>query len=365
MSANLQIIGAGAVTAIGLTAAQTCAAFRARLSGIAEAVTLVPEVDTVLGAGVVVRSRLRERPDRWLLALAERAIRDALCASALDVGRIALFLGMPEPFRLHPGMDGIRSQDVLTALGRRFGQPFHRASCVMLGGHAAAYEGLEAAESLLSEGHVDACLIGGVDSLLNEADVMRLQAAGRLHGPDNPQGVIPGEAAALVLVRSAASGHGEALATIAAVAHDAEVDVVTGVRFSTGEGLWRALRRAHAAATCAAPDLALRISDMNGERYRAWESVIASARFYRTRPERIPGWFPASSMGDVGAASAGLCLVIGATAVARGYAPGPWVMCEGSSDEGLRGACVLKPGPGARIPPFRSQATAESGAKVA
>jgi 3-oxoacyl-[acyl-carrier-protein] synthase-1 len=91
---------------------------------------------------------------------------------------------------------------------------------------------------------------------------------------------------------------------------------------------------------------------MNGERYHAWDSVLASIRFYRTHRERLSVWYPAASVGDLGAATGALLLVVAATGIARGYAPGPLVMCEASSDEGLRAACAVVPPARAERPPF-------------
>lgn len=353
---TLHVLSVGAVTPAGLSAAQTCAALRARLSAISEAVTIIPEAEVRLGARIPARSRLREPVERWLAALAERALRDALTAVHADCGRIALLIALPEAFRAHPAFEDRGPIDLLRRIERRFGARFHPASRVLASGHAAAFEGLSIARQLIAERSIAACLVGGVDSLLNRIDVGRLQSSGRLHEPGNPQGVIPGEGAAFVLVAGHA-GQGRTLATVLGIALDSEPDTALGDRYSTGRALERALRRAVTDGGCKESDLSLRVSDMNGERYKAWESFIAGTRFYRTRRKCIPAWFPASCVGDTGAAAGALSLVAAAIGLSRGYAPGRLAMCEGSSEQGLRGACILAPAPGAAQPPFRSRAS--------
>ena len=67
----------------------------------------------------------------------------------------------------------------------------------------------------------------------------------------------------------------------------------------------------------------------------------AAVRQSRAHEKPLPVWYPAASVGDLGAAAGPLLLVVAATGIARGYAPGPVVMCEASSDDGLRAACVV------------------------
>src|SRR5206468_2338399 len=96
-----------------------------------------------------------------------------------------------------------------------------------------------------------------------------------------------------------------------------------GPRYSVGDGLRQALERALADSGRPESAVSFRVADMNGERYRAWESVIGAARFYRTVRERLPAWYPAMSVGDIGAAAGVLAMIVAARGIQRGYAPGP------------------------------------------
>jgi 3-oxoacyl-[acyl-carrier-protein] synthase-1 len=129
-----------------------------------------------------------------------------------------------------------------------------------------------------------------------------------------------------------------------------EQDTVLGERYSVGRGLRRALEEAAKDAGYSESSINFLVSDMNGERYRAWEAMICHARFYRTRRERLHVWYPAASIGDIGAASGALLIIIATMGIARGYAPGQIAMCEGSSEQGLRAACLVGPPP--ESPPY-------------
>jgi uncharacterized protein (TIGR02270 family) len=337
MSVPLGIVGCGAVTPVGLNVLQTCAAIRARVSGVRTIMTRPPDFAPVFGAVVPARGGLKEIDSDWLVSLAARAIREALSPESPDPSRTALLLSVPPP-------DADQQRQEVPWIQRvesRLKQKFHAASAVFTDGHAAPVRALIAARELLELGEVRHCLIAGVDSMVNLACVDRLAAWNRLHGEDNAQGVIPGEGAACVLVTRAPNQRHAPLALILGCGTASEADTVLGTRTSVGAGLLAALRSAQRDAGIDESLIAFRASDMTGERYRGLESMLAEARFYRTRRERFSAWLPAMSVGDIGAAAAPMALIVSAVAMARGYAPGECAMCELSSEQGLRGACVI------------------------
>jgi 3-oxoacyl-[acyl-carrier-protein] synthase-1 len=186
--------------------------------------------------------------------------------------------------------------------------------------------------------------------LINEVDVKRLGAAQRLQGPENPQGLIPGEGSAFILLTLPGNSLTyRPLGQVLGVGTAIEKDTVLGERYSVGKGLRQALEEATKDAACSEPSIDFLVSDMNGERYRAWESLICHSRFYRTRRAHLNMWYLPASVGDIGAASGALLVIVAAMAIARGYAPGQIAMCEGSSEEGLRAACLI--GPSLESPP--------------
>ena len=157
-----------------------------------------------------------------------------------EPARTALLISIPEAYRRHPGIAPDAPQRLLERVEEKLGVRFHATSRVLQEGHAATYTGLALARQLSSEAGVDACIVGGVDSLLNAEDVTRLQSSFRLKDANEPQGVIPGEGAAFVLVtRSDLREH--PLARVIGVGLASESDTVLGQRLSQGKGIRRAL----------------------------------------------------------------------------------------------------------------------------
>ena len=112
----------------------------------------------------------------------------------------------------------------------------------------------------------------------------------------------------------------------------------------TGRGLQRALEATLRDAQVPEPQISFRISDLNGEYDRGVESMLAAARFYKTRREDSVVWLPAASVGDAGAALGALLIIVAVTGMAKGYAPGGVAMCESCSDQGIAVGCLVAKG---------------------
>lgn len=347
------IYATGCVTAVGMDAAQTCAAVRAGLSGI-EAV--LPDTgDPLLAARVPGAGKLKRSQVAWLRKLLLRALRECMGAYAGDMARCAFFVALPEPFRNHAAtQDGTGHAFAARAL-RSLGLRPSPHSRVLLDGHASAAGAMVLADALLAQGEIDAALIGGVDSMLNDEDRERLHDSGRLHEASNPFGLIPGEAAAFFLTGRAQGPFSEpAMACLLGAAQAHEPDSLRTDRYSVGSGLQQAIDAALRSAGAAEEQIAWRITDVNGERYRAWESTALLARQYRAWRDGLPCLHLPAFTGDVGCATLPLQVIVGAHAMYWGHAPGPVAVCESSSEGEMRGACLIGPAGGARTPPFRA-----------
>lgn len=336
----LYVCGAGAVTPAGLTAPQTCAAIRAGLSAFEEHIRSDPFGAVQIVARIPSHWRLRRTAGEWLVNMAARAIDEALATGQAGAQDTALFLTPPESFRDHPAYADIPPAGFLAAVTAAVGQRFHPASRAFDGGAAAALGLIEQAGAAIAAGAAQV-LLGGVDSLVNDTDFKRLGAAGRLRGDANAQGLVPGEAAAFVRLTRAPDRARPVHAAILATGAAREADTALGERFSQGTALLQALRAAVDAPGCAEAELDFVVSNGNGERYSAWEEMIARPRFYRTRREMLPIAYPAMTLGDVGAAGAALALMLAADAFAHDYAPGARAICEIASEGGLRAAAVV------------------------
>jgi 3-oxoacyl-[acyl-carrier-protein] synthase I len=332
----LEVAGAGAVTAAGLTARQTCAAVRAALTGA----TLISEPFGAEQLAMRVPSHwsLRRSEAEWLAHLGARALRDSLegAPEPAGAGR-ALYLLLPESGRGHPAAAEAAPEEMLARVAALAGLRANAASRVIDGGAAAAVGALAFAAKAIEAGEAEEVVLLAVDSLLNDADLARLRAANRLQGDANPQGLVPGEgAAALRLVRRGRTGAGAA--ALLAVAVTREPNHVEGPRFSQGRALLAAMQEAVGPGEAGLDWI---VTTVNGERYAQWEAMIARARFLRTRREALPVVCPAMATGEIGAAAGTLALLVAADATRRGLAPGRVALCEAASEGGLRAAAVL------------------------
>ncbi|MDX8467176.1 hypothetical protein RFM26_15900 [Mesorhizobium sp. VK23B] len=341
MKRPLYITGAGAVTSAGLNARQTLAAIRASLSAFEEMTLAEPFGAVQIVARIPTHSRLRRTEGDWLVNMAARAIGEALRTGTRASETTALLLTPPESFREHPAYHDIAPPNFLAAVIEATGRRFHAASRAIDGGAAACIGLLEQALELIEQQGVEQVLLGGVDSLVNDIDLARLGHAGRLKGDENPQGLVPGEAAAFVRLTPEPEGKASAHAAIYGVGLAQEPDSVLSERYSQGRALLSALGDAVTGSGPSEPDIDFVISNSNGERYSGLEQLIARPRFYRTRREKLPAAYPAMTIGDVGAAGGALALMLAADSVLNDYAPGPTAVCEIASENGLRAAAVM------------------------
>ncbi|WP_434725257.1 beta-ketoacyl synthase N-terminal-like domain-containing protein [Mesorhizobium sp. RIZ17] len=341
MKRPLYVSGAGAVTPAGLNAPQTMAAIRAGLSAFEEIMLAEPLGQTQIAAPIPTRAKLRRTEGRWLVNMASRAIREALWTGSGASEGTAILLTPPESLRKHPAYDDIAPQDFLATVIKATGLRFHAASRAIDGGAAASIGLLERALEVMEQQGVEQVLLGGVDSLVNDADLARLGQAGRLKAENNAQGLVPGEAAAFVRLTRLPEGKSPILVAIHGVGLAQEQDNVLSERYSQGDALLEALRNAVNGSGPSEPDIDFVISNSNGERYSGWEELIVRPRFYRTRREILPTAYPAMTIGDIGAAGGALALMLAADSLLNDYAPGPTAVCELASENGLRAAAVM------------------------
>lgn len=339
---TLEILSTGVVCAVGLSSEAAYAAIRANVSGYAETNAVLGglEFEPVIGATVPLRPRPvpgQELPRLELLA--RLALEECLLAAEADVGRTALLLGVAEPHRTPPRA---RTDELLARSCRRFG--FSADSRLLPVGNVAAFEGLALARQLLAEGRVSQCIVGGVDSLLNEQDIERLTRTYRISTEKNGQGVVPGEAAAFVLVARRPGSRGS-LGSVVGVGRgrESEQSSVLSTGHPTGRGLIAAWAAAVSDAGAHERDVVLRVSDMTGERYAGIDALLAVSRFFRSDRDGLPVLHPAENVGGTGAAAGGLSLAVAALGLSRDrLAADGLVLCEGSSEGGQRGAALLR-----------------------
>jgi 3-oxoacyl-[acyl-carrier-protein] synthase I len=332
----------GLVCSVGLNAAAACAAMRAGIAGFAELPCRDNTGEPIVGAmvpGLVPTLRRDER----LLTLLQMALADCLKSAGLPrTNAIPLLVGLAETGR--PGGGDVLAGELIPRLGRQLDRAFHRElSRCLPGGHTAAFELLKVARELLQDPAVPACLVAAVDSFVNDSSLAWLEQHGRLKTSDNSDGLIPGEAAAAVIVQRAVEEQTPAAsARIAGMGFAFESASVMNEEPLRGLGLAAATKSALVEAAIEMHEVDFRLSDVTGESYGFKEQALALSRLMRQRREELPLWHAADSIGDSGAA-AGLChFIVAMAAWGKKYGPGSTAACFGSAVPGARAAVILR-----------------------
>jgi 3-oxoacyl-[acyl-carrier-protein] synthase-1 len=236
-------------------------------------------------------------------------------SSGLSIPRVYLVLPEKERMKNDPHIPD-RLRDVCE---RRFPGTVVE---MCFNGHAGMVLALSKAADSIRVGRYDRVLIAGVDSLLGFDDLMRFEQQGRLKTALNSDGLVPGEAAAAVLVESLKSAEKRNAAPpcmILGLSTAREERTVLSGKPSDGTGLVRAIAALSGQLTDKPLAVEAVITDLNGEPYRFNEwGMIQSRIMVKIEGERTL-ICPARNIGDTGAASAGVALCLAARAIARGY----------------------------------------------
>jgi len=342
MSVNpVYFTSSGMVCPVGHTAAAACAAMRAAITGFEELSYVDNEGEPIAGAPVPGLSA-SNRPSERLFEMLAMSIRECVSAAPwLRLDSTPLLVGIAEPDR--PG--GLRTPAgaLLDEVGRRLEARFYPAfSQVIPAAHTAAFHALAKARELIGGGHVSACLVAGVDSYINASSLLWLSESFRLKTAGNSDGVIPGEAAACILVEGRPRMGASAVELLGLGFGHEPAGILKEEPPLQARGLVDASRAALGEAGIGLHDVDFRISDVAGEGYAFKEITLALQKLLRVRKETFPLWHPADTLGDTGAA-AGVCqMVVLMEAFRKGYAPGRRAIGYGSAVGGDRAAAIVQ-----------------------
>jgi 3-oxoacyl-[acyl-carrier-protein] synthase-1 len=357
---DVVVTGVGCVSPVGWTAAQSCAAIRAGITRLGEypAYGCLPE-DTdspeaeaeqdeegePLRAGWVPGLDPELQGRERLVRLSLLALQRLLLETGLgrrELPRTALLVALPlldagtRPWALR--------QRFARELCQRSGVDGWAALEVAEEGPVGVFRWMQEAEKRLQQRRVDFAVVLAVDSFLELNRLTLLDEAWRLKSSRGVDGFVPGEAGVALLLegrRAAARRGASALAVLGPMAFGTEPSPCGSERWSTGQGLCEALR----------PLLSGRPEDevgrwmlcnLNGESYRAHEWGLVRTRLAQALPPPRRLLHPADRLGDAGAALAGILVACAAQSFARGYAPAPSALVWAGSDDGARGALVLR-----------------------
>lgn len=347
----LAVTGMGMVSSLGLDAVTSCAAARAGMNRVGalddlrvvddetgEAVPVVGHQVPLISPGMFGYARL--------LQLAIPAVEDLRRTDpAVDQRPVGLVLVVGSnwhrtawierrkqapPSPAPPG-DWAADERALAAEAQRLSGAFLSnlagrarisvqpgAQRVILGDPSGFVTALEQAATWLNQGACQTCWVGGIDSFLDPPTIQALTQLELLRTPANPVGLIPGEMACFLSLKSSRGRQaGQALAVIEgfAMANGA------GNRTEGGPPNPEPLLKAMATAS-GGGSIELAVVNLNGNAARAGEWGAALVRRRAQGLSDGPGtWIPPLHFGEIGSATAPASIALLARGWARGYAP--------------------------------------------
>lgn len=351
-SSNIVVTSIGALTPVGPTAEQSCAAIRAGISRITEHAYFEctphdPEWDEELplfSSSVPSIDPFIDGFDR-LVALAIPALSEAVENAKLkrsDLQQAGLFISLPQPdaATFNIGL----ATNFVPEICKRTGLTGFETTKINQTGRTGIFEHIVEAIDLLESGKINFCIVGGVDSYLLEDRLDLLDAAWRIKSERNVDGFIPGEAAVMLMLET--EKHAKArgitmLSIIKAVASGEEPEIITSQKASTGSGLTEAIMGI-LQQTDNESGFKTVYSSLNGESYYAFEWGIQLSRLNKAFANMNNLVHPAENCGDVGAATGGLLIACAAKAFQHGYNEGERSLLWTSADSGQRMALCLQ-----------------------
>jgi 3-oxoacyl-[acyl-carrier-protein] synthase I len=338
MSARpIAILGTGLVTSVGLTAAASCCAFRAKITQPSE----TRFIDSN-GAWIMAHQVSLDRPWPGLTKLAKMAalaIEEAVQELNKDEWhRLPLLLCVAEPERPGrlAGLDDLLLMQIQSELGVSFAKP----SAVVPHGRVGVAVALAQARALLSSSDLPGVLIVSADSLLSWPTLSHYERQDRLLTEANSNGFMPGEGAGALWV-GAVEGRSPQLlcAGIGFGREPAPIDSGEPLR---ADGLTQAIKASLDDAGRQLHDMDLRITDNSGEQYYFKDASLALSRTLGQRKEAFDIWHPAEFTGETGAASGAAVITMAREACRKGYAPGRRILAHWANDAGQRAAVALE-----------------------
>lgn len=330
-SAPTIIASVGMACPLGLTADSSYAAIRAGLDRFQELPYQDDQGEQLKGSLLTALGVTTSARKRWL-PLLRYAIGDALRELRLP-SEVHLMLVLPEL----PARSDLFVRDLADVLGAEVSS---QRTQFFTGGPCAAYEAIEAARLLIARPASPTVLVAAADSLISGRVLLDWSRQQRLLTQDNSDGLIPGEAAAaVVLAHWAPVPRGSVLA----VGFGAEAGLPSNDVPLRGHGIAAAARAALSHCDLTMHDIDLRLSDAAGESYSFREQALAVLRTLRQNKSAFPLWRAAAALGHTGVA-AGLCnLVIALSAARAGRFPGRRAIAYTADDSGKRAALILQP----------------------
>src|SRR6266498_986000 len=273
----MYITSTGMVCSVGLNAAAACAAMRAGIANFVELPYHDNQGEPIIGAMVPGIPRDFKRDD-LLVELLVRALSDCLYNKPEEpLETIPLLVGLAESGR--PGGGAGLTPSIINRVEEQLGSKFHpRLSGVIPQGHTSGFRAVQIARQLCRDGKAQACVICGVDSYINASSLLWLDQLWRLKTAENSDGVIPGEAAAAVLLEQQTTAQSAFKVKVIGLGFAHESAHILSEDPLLGLGLAEAVRTALDEAECQMHEIDFRLSDVTGESYGFKEQALVLGR---------------------------------------------------------------------------------------
>lgn len=329
----------GVCSPVGVGAAQTFAAVRARVSGATELPGIyycLPELPHFEDGEPLIGSAIRHlsgidqtEPEMRLARIAAEAFRDlergvdALWERHSETG---LFLSLPVDLI---GSDSAREKEFVYNFHNFIEKDLYPRQRFQYSGRTGGLFLIEEACGALGRGEINRAIVGGVDSYFFPDRLERLDREYRIKSARNIDGFIPGEAAAFLLLER--TGESKAL-PMAEIGDSAKAKCEAS---DLAQGLGQALSRIAASLLDVCKEPPVMVCDLNGEPPRMKEWAYALTRLGE-RAAKMPMELPVAVLGDVGAASGPVLTALAAFYLKKKHArrANAFVWC--ASDSGDR-----------------------------
>ena len=304
---QLDLLSLGLACPLGLHAIEALAALKTNLRSIyrlEDGETLEREAGEVVRASRLLELDAGLARSARVSFYAQRALQQAVAPFGVHVRGAPLYLATPEP----RDAAGFELGGLFGELGAGLG-----SMQVFPHGRAGMFAALARARAELETGRHPFAIVGGADSLADPRSLLRLAREGRLLGDANPDGMIPGEGAAfVVLARDGMGLPGQTpLARLGPASSGLEPQPIGGADPSTSEaaGLTHALtglRQLHPRRV----DLVH--SAQTAQSYWARELSLAATRNAALMPAPMQLRRRSEALGELGAAAGAIALAAAA-----------------------------------------------------
>lgn len=335
-------------TAVGVNCAQTVAAINADVAGFFDFPNYFPiardpnDEDPEVLAGAFCnyidldlpgKSRLYELIKRPLFDIVEQAK-----LSRADMGKTALWFALPE---VDPAINALKlGEDFLDECIRHMVLPTFLDVSGIQSGATGIYKLIENAKQFLLESKVQHVLIVSPDSYFIDNRLAHYDDLWRLKTDRNPFGFIAGEAGTVILlekVKAAKQRKIKPILGIGNIGTGLEENSIKGDKSSTGAGLTQAIEALNLDQNSTSP-VNWVISDLNGESYPAYEWGLINVRLNSLFDDDLTLNHFADTVGEVGAATAGIQLACAAQAFSEESGPSDHAVIYSGNEAGMRSA---------------------------